>query len=309
MKILVTGGAGFIGSHLVERLHVDGHEVNIYDNLSCGTMGNLSRVPVYGFFKGDSWEIPDEWFEGSVVFHLASLADISLSMEHPFTTFQSNLQLTQYLLQRSVELGADRFIYVSSSGVYWNHSSDFEYCEKTSVDPSTPYSAQKLAGECLVRMIGYSGKLPCLSVRPFNIYGPRQRIGGTDRPVVPSFLTALCKDEQVVIEGTGRQSLDFTFVEDAARWLAGLVEADKGSLTGVPVNLGSGTTTSILDLLEVCVDVAGYGTGLIHKKSREWYFHSTKANVSFMKVFGEIPSMSLREGIERTLPYYRDLVE
>jgi len=305
MRILITGGAGFIGSHLVDRFYRDNHDICVYDDLSGGKIDNIFDYEKISFFSGQKEDIPSEWIEGSVIFHLASTADISKSMKYPFITFSENLQLTQFLLQRSVSLGAERFIFVSSSGVYDNSAGNHVYSEDSDLDPSTPYSASKLAGECLVRMTGYSGDLPCLSIRPFNVYGPRQRVGGTDRPVIPSFLTALCKGEPVTIEGGGEQSLDFIFVEDAARWLAGLIEVDTDVLRGQPINLGSGTTTSILDVLGLCEGIVECKTKIIHKKARSWYFRSTIADTKSMASFGRVPERSIKDGLQRTLPYYR----
>lgn len=308
MRVLVTGGAGFIGSHLVDELVKAGHEVQVIDDCSSGSLDNVAAASVACYADLASFlyrEVKTGWLEGAVVYHLAARADISWSQVHPFDAFRGDVNLTAAILEEAVEAGASRVIFTSSSAVYGQAETQTEAL--TRIAPATPYGASKLAGESLVSMIASIG-IPALSVRPFNVYGPRQRIGGTDRPVVPTFLMAILRGAPITIEGTGQQSLDFVFVKDAAEWLAGLMDVDEKLLNGGAVNLGSGTSLDINSLAEMCMAVVGHRVDIEHAPARDWYFRKTEADVSRMLLYGPRPDTSLDVGLAQTMAYYRDIV-
>lgn len=302
MQVLVTGGAGFIGSHLVDCLIADGHEVEVVDDFSSGYIDNLFPLvqrPLKVISKSAFEYLPE--LKGMTVYHLAAHADISWSLEHPFDAISEDAGMTLFVARRCMEDGADRLIFCSSSGIY--AQADFQEEDVTLVAPATPYAAAKVSGEAIVRMMAPLG-LPSLSVRPMNVYGPRQRIGGTYRPVVPSFLTSCIRKEPITIDGTGEQSPDMVFVKDAARWLAGLTSTDRNLLQGQPVNIGSGQSTPIREIARLCMDVTDTIVPITYTPARRWYFERTKASTERMASFGPIPSTQLRDGLSETAAFY-----
>ncbi len=254
MKSLVTGGAGFIGSHLVDMLLELGHEVTILDNFSTGHRGNLEHVKdkinlvecdlsiVGGWtkeFKSVDW-----------VFHLAALADIVPSIQNPDAYFQSNVDGTFNVLKASQAAGVNRFLYSDSSSCY-GMPDIYPTPEDTKIQPQYPYALTKRIGEELVLHWAQVYKLPAVSLRFFNVYGTRSRTSGTYGAVFGVFLAQKLADKPLTIVGDGTQTRDFTYVTDIVN---ALVTAAQSNKTNTIYNVGSGKTVSVNHLVELLSD-------------------------------------------------------
>ena len=308
-KVLVTGGAGFIGSHLVEALCEKGHEVVVVDNFSSSTKASEDLIKRLGCKLYHSPYAFDAYFaeflKDAVVFHLAASADISKLMEYPFESFIQELHVVRSVPERSVRHGASRIIYASSSAVYAQAEEQEE--DKSILSPETPYAAIKFAGEGLIRMIAKQLKVPSISVRPFNVYGPRQRITGTDKPVVPSFFCNIFNNKPVVIDGDGGQAVDFVYVKDAVDCLIKLMEAPEEKLEGQAVNISSGISTSIKDIAHMCFKIVGVKENIQYGDLRKWYFKKTCGITQRAREFGFLSSTPLLDGLEETANFYRGI--
>ena len=255
MRALVTGGAGFIGSHLTELLIAHGHEVIVVDNLNSGRLANLSRVHNHPAFSFHSIDIRDlslleplfedvEW-----VFHLAGLADIVPSIENPRDYFEVNVDGTFNVLECAKKARVKRVIYAASSSCY-GIPEIYPTPETAPASPQYPYALTKYLGEELVMHWAKVYELPAISLRLFNVYGPRARTGGTYGAVFGVFLAQKLHAKPFTVVGDGKQTRDFTYVTDVARAFA---RAAESSLVGEIFNVGSSNHYSVnqlVDLLE-----------------------------------------------------------
>ncbi|MCX8129923.1 MAG: SDR family oxidoreductase [Clostridia bacterium] len=253
MNLIVTGGCGFIGSHLVDRLLSEGHSVTVIDNLSTGRPENLQHQKNNPNLKIIIEDITDfkavtQYFEQTDwVFHLAALADIVPSIQMPEQYFRSNVDGTFSVLQAAKEAGVKRFIYAASSSCY-GIPDIYPTPETAEIRPQYPYALTKNLGEQLVIHWGQVYKLPVVSLRFFNVYGPRSRTSGTYGAVLGVFLAQKLAGKPFTIVGDGNQTRDFTYVTDIAD---ALVTAAKSDVTNQIFNVGSGGTYSINHLVEL----------------------------------------------------------
>ena len=253
MRTIVTGGAGFIGSHLVERLLDDGHEVLALDDFSTGRRSNLAHVagrPGLRVHEGDVTrsEAIAPCFEGvDWVFHLAALADIVPSVERPLAYHHANVNGTIAVLEAARRAGAGRFVYAASSSCY-GIPDELPTPETAALRPMYPYALTKAVGEQYVLHWGRVYKLPCVSLRLFNVYGPRARTSGTYGAVFGVFLAQKLAGRPLTVVGDGTQTRDFTFVTDV---VDAFVCAAASDLHGTVLNVGSGDTYSVNTLVEL----------------------------------------------------------
>jgi UDP-glucose 4-epimerase len=253
MISLVTGGAGFIGSHLCETLLRAGHTVRVVDNLSTGRLENLADFKDQGdlqFYPLDICNLDDlsPCFEGvDWVFHLAGLADIVPSIEEPVRYFQVNVQGTLNVLESARKAGVKRLIYAASSSCY-GIPDLYPTPEFSPIQPQYPYALTKYMGEELILHWANTYKLPAMALRLFNIYGPRSRTTGAYGAVFGVFLAQKINGEPFTVVGDGTQSRDFTYVTDVAD---AFLTAATSDLVGEALNVGSGHHQSINTLLEL----------------------------------------------------------
>ncbi|OQA86653.1 MAG: UDP-glucose 4-epimerase [Lentisphaerae bacterium ADurb.Bin242] len=253
MKTIVTGGAGFIGSHLADLLLKTGHEVTVLDNYSTGRPGNLSHHsgnPHLHLVEADiaDFEKVETYFHGAEwVFHLAALADIVPSIRHPMEYHHSNVDGTLSVLEASRRHGVKRFIYAASSSCY-GLPDTFPTPETAAIKPEYPYAVTKNIGEQYVLYWNRIYGLPAVSLRMFNVYGPRSRTSGTYGAVFGVFLAQKLAGKPFTIVGDGIQTRDFTFVTDVAR---AYLTAAQSDVSGEVFNIGSGNTYSINRLTEL----------------------------------------------------------
>jgi UDP-glucose 4-epimerase len=251
MKALVTGGAGFIGSHLVDELLNLGFEVTVLDNLSTGRLENLSHVCKRITLVNCDLSSYGEWareFDGvAYVFHLAALADIVPSIQNPNGYFRANVDGTFNVLQASRAGNVKRFIYAASSSCY-GIPDKYPTDEQAEIRPQYPYALTKRVGEELVLHWANLYKLPALSLRFFNVYGTRSRTSGTYGAVFGVFLAQKLAQKPFTIVGDGSQTRDFTYVSDI---VAALVAAANSNRAGEVYNVGSGKTVSVNQLVDL----------------------------------------------------------
>jgi UDP-glucose 4-epimerase len=253
MRVIVTGGAGFIGSHLTERLLDDGHRVVVIDDCSTGRMENLAHLEKRHGLEFHEGDINDRnaiapLFTGAEwVFHLAALADIVPSIERPLDYHRANVMGTLTVLEAARHAGTKRFVYAASSSCY-GVPDDYPTPETAPARPQYPYALSKYLGEqCVMHWQQLYG-LPAVSLRLFNVYGPRSRTGGTYGAVFGVFLAQKLAGEPYTVVGDGTQTRDFTFVTDA---VAALVMAAASEVVGESMNVGSGQTYSVNRLVEL----------------------------------------------------------
>ncbi|OGR20737.1 MAG: NAD-dependent dehydratase [Desulfobacula sp. RIFOXYA12_FULL_46_16] len=252
-KTLVTGGAGFIGSHLVDRLLCDGHHVIVLDNFSTGRPQNLEQHKENQFLTllnvdiSEYDTIVEHFKEVDWVFHLAALADIVPSIKSPFEYHRSNVDGTISVLEASRFHGIKRFVYAASSSCY-GIPDRYPTQETAELRPQYPYALTKSVGEQYVMHWGQAYRLPVVSLRMFNVYGPRSRTAGTYGAVFGVFLAQKLGNQPYTVVGNGKQTRDFTFVTDIIEAYVKVAESD---VCNEIFNLGSGNTYSIKRLVEL----------------------------------------------------------
>lgn len=307
-RVLVTGGAGFIGSELCRQLKAAGAEVIVVDNLVNGKRANVEEIldAQCRLERTDIRDYPamEKLLRGvNGVFHLACLG-VRHSIHSPVENHEVNAEASLHLLRLAREAGVERFTYVSSSEVYGTAMS-VPQPEEHPTYPMTVYGASKLAGECYTRAYHRTYGFATTVVRPFNSYGPRSHHEGDSGEVIPKFLLRTLAGKPMVIFGDGTQTRDFTFVEDTAR---GILEAGSSDATiGETVNIGSGFEISINELADEVRRVTGRGDALvIHEADRpgdvlRLYADTSRAH----RLLGFAPRVTLREGLGRLLAWYQ----
>jgi UDP-glucose 4-epimerase len=252
--VLVTGGAGFIGSHLAAQLLQRGWRVRVFDNFYRPDQSRLAELAGnegLDIVEGDVRyrSVVDRAMRGADrVVHLAALA-INKSVAAPTESFDVNLMGTQHVAEAACDAGVERFVFASSASVYGDPKT-LPMRESDPVDPRTPYCISKLAGEQLLRFLAESRALSWSALRFFNVYGPGQRTDAYYTSVVLTFLRRIANGEAPVIDGDGEQSMDFVHVDDVAR---ALVMALESEVSGSVLNVGTGVSTSIRDLARVLI--------------------------------------------------------
>ena len=253
MKVVITGGSGFIGSHLADFLIDSDYEVVVVDNLSIGRLENISHLLAHSKFTFLQADITDfdtieSVFKGADwVFHLAALADIVPSIENPNEYFQSNVSGTLNVLEACRKYHVKKIIYTASSSCY-GIPDEYPTKETAEIRPQYPYALTKNLGEQLVMHWCQLYNLPAISLRFFNVYGPRARTSGTYGAVFGVFLAQKLAKKPYTMVGDGSQTRDFTFVSDAVNAIVTAVESD---LSGEIINIGSNNTYSINRLVEL----------------------------------------------------------
>lgn len=295
MKTLVTGGAGFIGSHLVDRLLADGHEVLVLDNFSTGRPENLTHLKNHSNFhlyQVDiaNCEVIKPYFNGvDWIFHLAALADIVPSIQRPIEYHRANVDGTVSVLEAARLADVKRFIYTASSSCY-GIPDVYPTPETADIRPQYPYALTKYIGEQYVLHWGKVYKLPVLSLRLFNVYGPRSRTSGTYGAVFGVFLAQKLNHKPFTVVGNGTQARDFTFITDVVNALIMAAESD---IKNEVFNVGSGNTYSVNQLVKLL------GGDVIHIPKRPGEPDCTHADISkIRKLLGWEPKVSFEEGVK-----------
>src|SRR5256886_1908588 len=254
LRCLVTGGAGFIGSHVAERLVALGHQVRVVDNLSTGDEANLAGLDgEIEFLRGDLCEAPvcrSAVARIDVVFHLAALPSVPRSPKDPWASHDANVNATMRLLEACRAAQVKRVVYSSSSSVYGD-TPVLPKTESAEPLPRSPYAASKLAGEQYVLAFARAGLIEGVALRYFNVFGPRQSPHSAYAAVVPAFLLAVLEQGQAKLFGDGLQTRDFTYVDNVVDANILAATTPRETVGGSVINVGAGGRTSLLGLIEL----------------------------------------------------------
>ena len=306
MRALVTGGAGFIGSHLVEELVRRGHQVVVLDDLSTDRVENIEK-----FLKGANAEL----VRGSVtdfslvaglvkdvtcIFHLAALASVPWSIENPRACHEININGTLNILLAAIEKGVRKVVYSSSSAVYGD-APTLPKREEMAPQPLSPYAVAKLAGEYYCQVFNEVYKLPTVCLRYFNVYGPRQDPNSQYAAAIPSFIQRALAGKPPIVFGDGEQTRDFTFANDAVE--ANILAAE--SETSGIFNIGSGQGITINRLVKLVLELTGSQVKPVYRKSRVGDVRHSLADISRAKTFGYEPQYDLKAGLIETIEWFK----
>jgi UDP-glucose 4-epimerase len=307
MNILVTGGAGFIGSHLVEALIGKGHRVRVLDDLSSGKERNLApfgrRVTLQ---RGDCADeaMARKACKGiEAVFHLAAMPSVTRSVQEPLASHRANATATLTMLVAARDAGVRRFVYAGSSAVYGD-SPSLPKKESMPTKPLSPYGLGKLAGEHFVRLFAALYGMETATLRYFNVFGPRQDPGSPYSGVISLFVTALLAGKRPVVYGSGRQTRDFTYIANVVD--ANLRALRARGLAGQAVNVATGSRISLLDLHAAIARELGTRLAPEKRAPRAGdILHSQAAIGAAKRLLGYRPVVGFEEGIRRTVAWYR----
>lgn len=315
-KYLVTGVAGFIGSHIAQELLRQGNEVIGIDNLSTGNVRNLEEFThhtLFHFVKGDvrDSKICHAALRGvRYVLHQAALGSVPRSVDDPWTAHDNNVNGTLTLLEASRLHAVERFVLASSSSVYGGHQGWNGCHELLPPTPRSPYAASKVACEAYCR--GYSDvyDIETVSLRYFNVFGPRQNPNGPYAAVVPRFIQAALNkcDEPMTIYGDGTQTRDFTYVSDVVRLNIEAATKLESAYSGAAINAGTGKTTTITGLAHIVQDVcaAGEGCQIKYTKHRAGDVSASRSNTFRLRsVLDFRHEVALRDGLVRTVEWFQ----
>lgn len=308
---LVTGGAGFIGSHIVEALVTRGDRVRVLDNLSTGHARNLA------VFSRDIELIEGDIIDAATVakavngvdcvFHQAALASVPRSVERPLDTHAACVTGTLTVLDQCRKAGVRRLVYAASSSAYGDQPTSSKR-ETDLPAPISPYGAAKYAGEsyCKAFTATYGFETVCL--RYFNVFGPRQDPDSPYSAVIPLFITALLSGQQPTVYGDGRQSRDFTYVANVVRGNLLAADADARQVSGRTLNVANGRSTSLLELIAALNCLLGTNVSPIHAAPRVGDVRESLADITqARKRLGYEPQIGFEEGLRLSIDYYRSL--
>ena len=306
MRALVTGGAGFIGSNLVETLLAQGHEVRVIDNFATGHRHNLEPfLDHIELVEGDlqSYERAHNAVKGmEVVFHQAALPSVPRSVQDPLTTNAVNITGTLNVLLSARDSGVRRVVYASSSSVYGNNPVSLR-SEDATPEPLAPYAVAKLAGEHYCRAFARVYDMETVSLRYFNVFGPRQDPFSQYSAAIPRFIRAVAGGETLTVFGDGEQTRDFTFVDNvvAANVLAATASIQNGDV----FNIACGESVTVNALVDELADIMGRAAERAHLPVRPGEVKDSEADISrARRVLGYEPAVRLREGLERTVAWF-----
>jgi len=301
-KVVVTGGAGFIGSHLALKLAERGNHVTIVDDLSTGRVENIAallKTSGAELVRGSVTDLSllQSVFSGaSYIFHLAAIPSVPRSIEDPLGTHQVNVTGTLNVLMAARDSNVQKVVYASSSSVYGD-TPTLPKREDMMPSPQSPYAVAKLAGEYYCSVFHQVFGLPTVCLRYFNVYGPRQDPLSPYAAVIPKFITSVLQGRPPIIFGDGSQTRDFTYVEDATEANILAVESDA---TGI-FNIGSGDRVSINELARLVLEILGKDLEPQHLEPRAGDIRHSLADIALAKTFGYTPRHSLSEGVRRTI--------
>jgi UDP-glucose 4-epimerase len=306
---LVTGGAGFIGSHLVDALVARGQRVRVLDDFSTGLRGNLahhaSKIEIVEGSLTDPEAAAKATAGIAVVYHLAALASVARSVEAPLVSHAACATGTLNLIDAARKAGVRRVVYAASSSAYGGASSENGQTEDTPIKALSPYAAAKLSGELYMEAFTATYGLETVRLRFFNIFGPRQRADSPYSGVIALFIAAMSAGKAPTVHGDGLQSRDFTFVANAVQALMKAAEAPK-SVSGNVYNIGVGASISVLQLVESLNKLLGTNLTPVHAATRAGDVRFSKADISrTRRDLGYAPDVAFEEGLKQTLAWYR----
>ena len=306
-RYLVTGGAGFIGSHLAEALLDQGESVRVLDNLATGRETNLAALQGRAqLIRGDlrNLEAVRAAVEGvEVVFHQGALASVPRSIADPVTSLEININGTQNVLQAARDAGVRRVVYASSSSIYGNTPTLPKH-EQMQPHPVSPYAIHKLTGELVCEVFTSIYGLETVALRYFNVFGPRQDPTSEYAAVIPRFLTALIHKRRPIVFGDGEQTRDFTYIANVVQ--ANLLAATSRAAVGYAMNIGCGEQVSLNTVLHLAGELLGVTPDVEYREPRPGDVRDSLADISLAQLLlGYKPIIGFGEGLALTLDRLR----
>jgi UDP-glucose 4-epimerase len=301
---LVTGGAGFIGSHLVRGLLDRGNRVRVLDNLSTGSKANLAGLDI-DFIEGDIRDaavVQESIKDVEAVFHLAAFISVAGSMEDPVTCYAANLNGSLNVLMQASRAGVRRVVLASSAAIYGE--SESPVAENHPPNPLSPYAASKLAMEQAAKLFSQSFNLETVCLRFFNAYGPRQSPDSPYAAAIPKFIQAMLAGEPATIHGDGQQTRDFVYVRDLVE--AMLLAVDGDSIDGRVINIAGGKSVPINELVKILQRFFPETPDPVFAPPRQGDLRFSEADISLAeRALGYRPRIDLQEGLGITVEWFR----
>lgn len=306
-KVVVTGGLGFIGSHLVEKLS-ENNLVIVVDDQSTGTVDNIKdfNLSKIDTTLGDITSIDDleRIFDGcNYVFHHAAAVSVPQSVNDPLSSNKVNITGTLKVLEAAKNAGVKKVVFASSSAVY-GETKSLPIHEDSPINPLSPYAVTKAAGELYCNVFSEIYGLPTISLRYFNVFGPRQDPNSQYAAVIPIFIDKMLKNESPVIYGDGEQSRDFVSVKNV---VAANIMAAESKITGA-FNIGLGKGTTINQLAEIINDACGKDIKPVYEKERSGDIKHSVADISKAKSFGYDPKCDFKDDLRETIDWFLDKI-
>jgi nucleoside-diphosphate-sugar epimerase len=305
-QFLVTGGAGFIGSHLAEELVRRGERVRVVDSLITGKRENLSHIPQVEFVHGDlaDLDVARRAVAGvDYVLHQAAIPSVPRSVQDPITSNRANIDASLNVLVAARDAGVRRVVYAGSSSAYGN-TPTLPKVETMPTAPLSPYALQKLVAEQYCRMFTALYGLETVTIRYFNVFGPRQDPSSPYSGVISLFISALAEDRRPTIHGDGEQTRDFTFVTNVVDGVLRACEAPDAS--GEVINVATGGRISLNELFRTIRDLTGARVDPIHAEPRAGDVRDSQADIEkARRLLGYEPRVSLADGLAKTVEWFR----
>ncbi len=308
MKYIVTGGAGFIGSHIVENLIQNNHEVVIFDNLFSGTLSNIEpflKKDTVTFVKGSITDLTllSKTFEGADgIFHEGAISSVPRSIANPFATNEANVTGTLNVLAAARDCGVRKVLFASSSSVYGN-SLTLPKHEDMTPHPLSPYAVSKLAGEEYLKVFSEVYGLKTLSLRYFNVFGPRQDPKSEYAAVIPKFITGILNHKSLTVYGDGGQTRDFTYVKDVVQ---ANISAMESEAQGV-FNVAYCKRINLNELASMIMEITGIVVPLVYEPPRTGDVRDSLADITrAQNAFGYAPEYTVKTGLIETIEWYRN---
>ena len=303
---LVTGGAGFIGSHLTEELVRRGERVRVADSLITGHRKNLAHVPSVELLEGDLADLPfaTRAVQGiDYVLHQAAIPSVPRSVKDPIESNRANIDSTLNVLVAARDAGVKRVVYAASSSAYGN-SLTLPKHEEMPTSPLSPYALQKLVGEQYMQMFTALYGLETVSIRYFNVFGPRQDPSSPYSGVISQFAKTLLEGKAPTIYGDGKQTRDFTYIANVVDGVLRAVTAPAAS--GQVINVATGSRISLNELFATMRDLVGAKVSVVYGPPRAGDVTDSLADISRARaILGYEPTVSFQEGLRRTIDWYR----
>ncbi len=308
---LVTGGAGFIGSHIAEALVARGDRVRVLDNLSTGNLANLKHLErQVEFLEGDvtnAAAVAKAVAGVDCIFHEAALASVPRSVEKPLDTNAACVTGTLTVLDEARKAGVRRLIYAASSSAYGDQPTSSKR-ETDLPAPISPYGTAKLAGELYCQSFSATYGFETVCIRYFNVFGPRQDPNSQYSAVIPLFITAMLAGRQPTIYGDGHQSRDFTYVGNVVQGNLLAADADAALVSGRSINVANGRNTSLLELIAILNTLLGTSIKPLHSPARVGDVRESLADITQARNrLAFEPEVGFEEGLRRSIDYYRKL--
>jgi nucleoside-diphosphate-sugar epimerase len=305
---LVTGGAGFIGSHLAEELLRRGEQVRVVDSLVTGKRHNLAHLPDVEFLEGDlsDLEVARRAVQGvDYVLHQAAIPSVPRSVEDPIASNRANIDASLNVLVAARDAGVRRVVYAGSSSAYGN-TATLPKVETMATAPLSPYALQKLVAEQYCQMFTALYGLETVTIRYFNVFGPRQDPSSPYSGVISLFISALCEGRRPTIYGTGEQTRDFTYV---ANVVDGVLRAARAAgASGEVINVATGGRVSLNQLFRTLADLIGADIEPVYEPDRAGDVRDSQADIGkARRILGYEPTAGFREGLEQTIAWYRTI--